>query len=375
MNRMPARPDPSDPTEPRIEYGSDQHWIDLEMEPRPGPAPEVPWNSAAPLFGSGRDALRVLLDWGMREHRWRRLWLPSFYCQEVPAALRELASDGLQLRAYADGPDDPEPAIAGIPVEPGDVVLVANQLGTRRPPAALDDVARTAVVVEDHSHDLAGPWAMRSRSHYAIASLRKTLPLPDGGVAWSPLGLPLPPEPDLTEEHASAAFARLTAMLLKARYLAGEGIPKTTFLAEARSGAARIADGPASGIATVSRELLPTLPVAAWRRQRRRNFRTLLAALGPLGLDRVFEPPPGATPYALTLALETAERRESVRQGLIGADVYPAILWTLDDPAVEGIPSEHVDLARRVLSIHCDHRYGDADMIRIAGIAKPLLEA
>jgi hypothetical protein len=373
VNGLPLEPDPSDPDASRTEYGSDPHWVDLELEPKPGAAAEVPWTSGAPLFGSGRDAMRVLVDWGMREQGWRRIWLPSYYCQEMPAALRELTPRGLTLCAYPDGPDDPEPAIGAISVRPGDVVLVANQLGTRRPPAALDDLTQRAVVVEDHSHDLAAPWAMRSQAHYAIASLRKTLPLPDGGVAWSPRGLPLPPEPELTEEHASAAFARLTAMILKARYLAGEPISKAAFLAEARSGADRIAEGPASGIATVSRELLPTLPISAWRRRRRRNFRTLLEALGPLDPTRVLEPPPGGAPYALTFVMDTRDRRERVRQGLIAADVYPAILWSLDEPAVEGIPAEHVQLARRMLSVHCDQRYGDADMVRVAEIAKPLL--
>jgi hypothetical protein len=203
--------------------------------------------------------------------------------------------------------------------------------------------------------------------------LRKTLPLPDGGVAWSPRGLPLPPEPELTEEHASAAFARLTAMVLKARYLAGDDIPKAIYLAEARCGADRIAEGPPSGIASVSRAILPTLPVAAWRRKRLRNFRTLVGALGPIGAARVLEPAPGGAPYAFTLVLDSADRRERIREGLLADDVYPAILWPLDEPAVDGIPAEHVDLARRVLSIHCDQRYGTADMIRVAVIAKPLL--
>jgi hypothetical protein len=373
VNGMPMEEHRPDSAEAPIEYGSDQHWIDLAEEPRPGAASEVPWGPDAPLFGSGRDAMRVLVAWGMSEHGWRRILLPSYYCQEMPAALQELVPLGLQLRAYPDTPDDPEPAIADIAIEPGDVVVVANQLGTRRPPAALEDLAGRAVVVEDHSHDLAAPWALRSQAHYAIASLRKTLPLPDGGVAWSPRGLPLPPEPELSEEHASAAFARLTGMVLKARYLAGEDIPKATFLAQSRSGADRIAEGPPSGIAIVSREILPTLPIAAWRQRRRRNFRALLSALGPLGTARAFQPVPGGTPYALTLVFESAERRDHVRQALIDADVYPAILWTLDDPAVAGIPAEHVDLSRRVLSIHCDHRYGTADMLRVAEIVKPLL--
>ncbi|HLO36687.1 MAG TPA: hypothetical protein VK194_11415 [Candidatus Deferrimicrobium sp.] len=356
----------------RIEYGSDAHWFDTAGGPTPA-ASEYPWGSSAVLFGSGRDAMRVLVAWGAREHGWRRVWLPSYYCQDVPAALCGIGPPDVELCAYPDAPDRPDPGLHGLPVTRGDVVVVANQLGTRRRPADLGAAARDAVIVEDHSHDLASPWAMTSRAHYAIASLRKTLPLPDGGVVWSPQALALPPEPALTEAHASAALARLSAMVLKARYLAGAAVDKATYLAEARSGAERIAKGPPSGIAPVSRAMLATFPVAAWRRKRRRNFGVLLRALGPLGTARVIRPPAGAVPFALTLVFDTAARRDAARHALIAARVYPAVLWSLDEPVMDGIPAEHVDLARRVLSIHCDQRYGAADMIRIAEIAKPLL--
>jgi hypothetical protein len=63
----------------------------------------------------------------------------------------------------------------------------------------------------------------------------------------------------------------------------------------------------------------------------------------------------------------------AIGRAFLADDVYPAILWPLDEPAVDGIPAEHVDLARRILSIHCDQRHGTADMIRVAEIAKPLL--
>src|SRR4051794_34841581 len=222
--------------ERRVEYGSDLHWVASPEGTSPGGPRPFPWPVDSPLFGSGRDALRVLVDWGMRERGWRRIWLPSYYCQEVPAALRSLDSPELRVCAYADSLDRPQPALEGLPIEPHDIVVVANQLGLRRQPN-LPVSAENVEFIEDHSHDLAATWAMHSRAHYAFASLRKTLPLPDGGVAWSPRGLPLPPEPELTDGHASAALARLSGMILKGQYLAGAAVPKATYLAEARCGA------------------------------------------------------------------------------------------------------------------------------------------
>lgn len=354
------------------EFGSDFHWPEVGRAPRPS-LNDYPWGSAAALFGSGRDAVRVLVAWGAKEHGWRRVWLPSYYCQEVPAALHELAAAGVELCAYPDAPDGDEPRLDELRLGRGDVVVVANQLGARRRPASLDAIAPEATILEDHSHDLGSPWAVNSRAHYAIASLRKTLPLPDGGVAWSPRSLALPPEPPLTDVHAEAAFARLSAMVLKARYLAGDPVDKSAFREQAASGAIHIADGSPSGISPVSRAMLATFPVRSWRQARRRNYRALLRALGPIRKGHVIEPPRGAVAFALTLVLNTADEREDVRRALIEERVYPAVLWSLDEPEMAGIPAEHVDLASRVLSIHCDHRYTAADMIRVAEIAKPLL--
>ena len=43
------------------------------------------------------------------------------------------------------------------------------------------------------------------------------------------------------------------------------------------------------------------------------------------------------------------------------------------EPAIDHIPREHFDLARRVLSIQCDQRYASSAMIRVAEIVKPIL--
>src|ERR671922_295368 len=92
--------------------------------------------------------------------------------------------------------------------------------------AEVDDVGlHDAVVVEDHSHDPFSPWALGSEASYAFSSLRKTLPIPDGGILWSPRGLDLPPQP---RGSADGSELKLAAMLVKGRYLAegGDGLKK-----------------------------------------------------------------------------------------------------------------------------------------------------
>jgi hypothetical protein len=357
-------------SEERTEFGSDFHLLD-EASAEVAPA----WWRDGAFFGSGRDAMRTLFAWGAHEHGWKRIWLPSFYCQDVPAALRELGARGVELLAYSDSPDREEPQLSSVRPRSGDVVVIVNHFGARRAPHDLDALARQTTIVEDHSHDLVAPWALGSTAHFAVASLRKTLPLPDGGIAWSPRGLALPPEPALTHAHAAAALSRLSAMVLKRRYLAGLPVDKESFRAQAVHGEEHIADGGPSGIAPLSRAMLPSLPLLAWRQRRRANHEALVAELGALRGVRVLPSAAGTVPFALTLVFEDATRRDDVKRALVLARVYPAILWPLDDPKIDGIPPEHVALARRIMSVHCDQRYTPADMQRVARILKPLVGA
>ncbi|HSD66851.1 MAG TPA: hypothetical protein VLF95_09130 [Vicinamibacteria bacterium] len=313
---------------------------------------EAPWSGRrSTLWGSGRDAMRALLAWGREELGFERVLVPSFFCPDVTAALaRELP-----VAVYPDGPEDPLPAR----VEAGDrdVLLVVNTYGRRAGPRP--DTA--AVVLEDHSHDPLSPWAFESAADYAVASLRKTLPLPDGGVLWSPKGRDLPAERGPTPAHARATSDRLVAMAWKRQYLEGRAVGKDAFLARARAGEAAIGGGGISGITRLSRERLAALPSRAWRERRARNLTAFACALGEVPGVRRLE-----APFAATLLFDCPGRREQVRSALLAARVYPAVLWPLEPSVHPGVPPRHRDLSRRVLSLHCDFRYGERDMERVA---------
>jgi hypothetical protein len=75
-------------------------------------------------------------------------------------------------------------------------------------------------------------------------------------------------------------------------------------------------------------------------------------------------------PYAATLVFDRRMDRDKMRAALIAARIYPAVLWSLDDPVVDGIPEADVDLARRIVSIHCDYRYTPSDMVRVADVIR-----
>jgi len=81
----------------RWELGSEFNWLPYP----PTNSETAPWRKACRLYGTGRDALRALLLWGSDSHGWRRVLVPSYFCQDV---IESLLSFGIEVSIYPDGP-------------------------------------------------------------------------------------------------------------------------------------------------------------------------------------------------------------------------------------------------------------------------------
>ena len=343
--------------------------------PLPDPA-DLPWLGRASLFASGRDALAALVGFGARRSGWRRVWLPSYNCPEVPAALIAAAGGDLTLRAYPDADLLAPPDLDALPAEPGDVVVVVNQLGVRPRPDITRARRRGAVVVEDHSHDPWSAWALGSEADYAVASLRKTLPIPDGGAAWSPLGRDLPPEPGSLPSTAGERRARDLAAALDARGGRAAGDGRLRFRALARAAALAGSGEPMPGgtISPVSRALLAQMPGRAWRERRRQNLSILADAIPPAAGVEVLRAPAGGVAFALSLVFGDVAARASAQRALVERAVVPAVLWPLDPARDWGAGAADADLSGRILSVHGDQRFDAGDMRRLAAILQEALD-
>lgn len=349
----------------RWEQGSDFAYP--ELTPDAAPATWLP--AEASYWHSGRHALRALV----RALRPARVLFPSFYCQDVLDA-----ADDAEVRAYGDAPEDERIDIDALDLRPGDMVVVTNNYGLRRA-SPLGVLPPSVTLVEDHTHDPLSRWARESVADFAFASLRKWFPLPDGALLWSPAGKQVPPAPsfDPVAHAASAAITldRLTGMLLKQRYLAGEPVTKVDYRARAVAGEDAIGKGDPAPMSPVSRALIGTFPAEAWRTARTRNHATFERALGAVSGVRLLTQPGDETraPYAAVLCFDDPAKRDAVRTELVKRNIYPAVLWPLAPDRAPGIPASHVELSRRVLCLHCDHRYGANDMERVAAAVRGAL--
>jgi hypothetical protein len=350
------------PTNP-WENGSDFHW----MYPWTMANSPMPWEENYLLMGTGREAFRALISFGQANRNWRRLWIPSYFCQVVVASL---ISTGIEVLTYPDSPRHPGAQWANLEFRPGDVLLLVNYFGLRDK-FTLPAIDHHAIeIIEDHTHDPWSHWAWSSDADWCVASLRKTLPIPDGGVLWSPAGHQLPPAAAVTPQHRLAAQDKFAAMVIKSLYLGNTPVKKKDFRRLAIAGEESYDRGEVSGIDEWVAGLLSTFPVEAWREQRRLNHQTMSACLADLPWVEVLQPANGSlpTPFSAVLVCDSPARQSRLRERLISANIFPAILWPLDEAVIAGIPPEHLDLSRRMLSIHCDMRYIPSDMEHIASL-------
>lgn len=205
-----------------------------------------------------------------------------------------------------------------------------------------------------------------SDADFCFASLRKTLPLPDGGVLWSPPGHALPPPPPLDSTHAVAALNKLAAMSLKRGYLSGGAVDKPTFRTLAVRGENMFGQGAISGMLPWSQTMLGGMPIDAWRQARRRNVAAFRDALGGEAGVEIVGPPDADAPFAVILRAPDQRVRDALRTRLCNDAIYPAVLWPFDPERRLSLPTEDLVFSDTTMALHVDARYREEDMHRVA---------
>ena len=345
-----------------IEFGSDFHYISHRGSGE---------NTLQALFPSANyyaDGRQALIDL-FRSQGWKRLWVPEYFCYDVIESLKE---SGLELCFYGDYPGHLEDGKTLESIQrkgyfrPTDAILRLNYFGTR----SFRGLEKLNIpVVEDHTHDLIGGWAIKSHADWCIASLRKSLPVPEGGLLWSPAGLRLPGAPDVSEENERIAAIRWKAMRLKARYLAGEEVEKTTFRAGFVDTEEYFDRAEVCSLDRESKEYLKSFDIRNWYNRKRENWE-LLRDIKKEGVHVICPENRGCYPFSLVLLFDSLDERDRVRKELIEHQIYPAILWSIPDcPADE----ELFLFSRGMLSIHCDGRYSAEDILQMKEIIESIL--
>lgn len=321
-----------------MEFGSDFHYI----QDYRGDNAFFRHYSEAHFYASGRHALEALY----KQQNWKRIWIPDYFCYEV---VNYFLSNGLNIVFYNDNPIMDRKEYTGLDFQDGDALLRVNYFGFR---AKRSNANILVPVVEDHTHDLIGQWAIQSDADWCMASLRKTLPVAMGGMLWSPKGKELPLSLKPTEKGLKIAETRYQAMKMKTDYLKNGG-DKEAFRAKYINTEEAIDGLALSGIDGESYDIVTDFNVQLWTDIKQDNWSIVQKNIGERFTVLPYEDRLSVHPFSIIILFDNNQDRERFRKYLIENNIYPAILWHVP----EGASQESIDFGNRMLSIHCDARY------------------
>lgn len=343
------------------EFGSDFHFMELYKAGKT----LYDYYPSANYYADGRLALIHLY----RAQGWDRLWVPVYFCYDVIKSLRDV---GINLMFYADLPDNKDDNETLYVIQkkglfrPTDAILRVNYFGLRSYRSS--EELSVAAIIEDHTHDLIGDWARKSTADWCVASLRKTLPIPEGGILWSPKGLSLPNAPESNAKNEDIASIRWNAMELKTQYIAGKKVEKSSFRPGFVDTEGFFDTCDVYALDNRSKEYLKSFDIESWYHRKKENWILLNEIKHP---DvRVLKPQNNQChPFSLVLVFKSRDKRDRMRKILIDNCVYPAILWYIPLPADEDI----LMMSNNMLSIHCDARYSMDDIQQLKLIIQKVI--
>ena len=340
------------------EFGSDFHFIDTYNSRR---AHLTDVFSDATLLADGRQCIVLLI----RQYGWKRIWMPDYFCYEVIDTIKR--QTGIKVVFYEDNPLH-EGQVENLPFEEGDVLLRMNFFGMR---GMRSNKKISCPVIEDHTHDPFGHWALYSDADWCVSSIRKILPMPEGGMMWSPKGNQLSIDVLSSDENEQIAAARWKGMVMKTAYLKGENVKKEDFRKCFVKTEEWFDSSEPVLIDQRSKEFVTQqLDINLWQGAKRKNW-LLLKNLVHKDTCKILIPEDDAcTAFSLILLVDSNDSRNAIRKRLIDDGVYPAILWNVSNTA----STEARDFSERMLSIHCDGRYTEDDIRQLADMLNVAFE-
>jgi len=270
----------------------------------------------------------------------RRVWAPAFICR---AAIAPVVRSGIPVSFYDIG-ETLEPLMEFGNAAPGDAVLFIHYFGIMGPVASLRAIGndRGVLVIEDCAHglpDLEAPAPMGSGGHLSIFSLRKQLPVPDGGVlVINDAAIDLPAARPLQRPHSGMTVLRMAYNAAERFALASNWniLPLKDRLRRIgarghapEAGGAGCVDGEIRDVRDASEmtmRLLAVLDIPALIRRKKANYRGLAERLsGIRGVDvPVPDLPPGSVPQVLPVRVADPPRMcRELRSIGVGASLWP----------------------------------------------------
>ena len=208
------------------------------------------------------------------------------------------------------------------------------------------------VFIEDRTHNLIWDRKNAFKTDYTIASLRKWLPIPDGGLLWGRLAKPL-------GNDIVFSSTRLKAQIMRHNYLAcGDERIKTEYR-EIFSTVSNIMDqDDPSAMSAYSFLLTKNTDLDTVRCIRKHNAEMLISVLSTSPYITLIQDKAGKSD--LYVAFNVPNRNE-IQKRLSAMKIFNTIIWPLSDEQ-----KRTCEVAKyteeSMLAAPCDQRYSEDDM-------------
>lgn len=318
---------------------------------------EEPWNFS--YFNTGRAAIEALLTY-LKNQGYKTVWLPSYNCSSVYDAAKRAE---VNITLYAV---DKELLIEnGVfdKLQQGDVLYLVNFFGREETAFTYEAIkkakAKGVVVIEDLSLSLLSEGENIGFGDYVIGSVRKWLPIPDGGFIASRKDLPQFKKAIAANDYTLYYFA---AQVMKSQYLQDPSLDKQVFLNLSNKGMeALFSDYTIREISEISTRVIHSTNLKEVALKRIQNYNNLYECLHDIKEVKLMIEP-SAERVALGMVI-CVEERDALFRHLIQNGVYCNIHWRENESTVQFEDSRY--LSHHCLTLPCDQRYGTEQMIHI----------
>ena len=208
------------------------------------------------------------------------------------------------------------------------------------------------IFIEDRTHNLIWKRTSSFQPDYIMASLRKWIPVPDGGLLWGKINKPL-------ETDTSFSSTRLKAQCMRHKFFQSGNEALKTEYRKVFSEVSEIIDkDEPSAMSAYSYALAKNTDWESVRKVRKENAKTLIQILQASPNITLIQKDTGFSDLYVAF---TVKKRDAVQKLLSQEGIFNTIIWPLSDRQkkvcrVSKFTEEHM------LAAPCDQRYTAEDM-------------
>ena len=300
-------------------------------------------------YASGRAALYQILK--SMKNRVNKIWFPDWLCHTMVEAAQKA---GFEYEFYelSDMFLATVEALDAKSFKDGCLVLLLNYFGLQdltSTAKAIKEAYPNTIVIED---DVQAYWEFAERENpyadYRFTSLRKALPIPDGGLVYTKHTLPI-----VTGENTFAPLKFKAGVMKQNR--GRDGIKDEDYLSLFKQGDALIPENYESVMSEDSKRLFAGTDLHRAKAQRQSNAKYLTERLAEKGIPPLIEVTEDSVPLFVPVYLEN---RDEVRRRMFQHEVFCPVHWPLEGMSVK----KGKEMAEHELSLIVDQRYTDKDM-------------